>query len=86
MRARQLASTFFIFYCFAVGPLLLVAPWSALWEELLLSVPVLSRWLVWLVHPALRGLVSGFGLLHLVWGLHDLDLLFRTLRDDESGP
>ncbi len=29
--------------------------------------------------PALRGLVSGFGAVHLLWGLHDVDLLLRRL-------
>ncbi len=70
----------FIVWCLAVGTLLMYAPW----------LPVWSRWIAPLTatplhdvlsHPTVRGAVSGFGVYHLVWGTHDLDLLLgRFLR------
>ncbi len=29
---------------------------------------------LWLLHPIVRGAITGFGLVHLIWGAHDLDL------------
>jgi hypothetical protein len=53
-------------------------------------MPVWARWTAsfshpgvqqLLAHPMVRGAVCGFGLFHLVWGTHDLDLLIaRFLR------
>jgi hypothetical protein len=46
-------------------------PWSAAWERL--AGPVGVAGIGALVGaPVVRGAVSGFGLVHLVWGAHDL--------------
>jgi hypothetical protein len=87
---RSLGRALFILYCVEVGVFLTVAPWRSGWSTLLIQFPVdalrglmLSQWG--------RGAVSGFGLVHLVWGLHDLrDLLdrrrVRLPRSDEQAP
>ncbi len=58
----------FILYCASVGTVLVVVPWSPGWNQMLshLSAPfeVLGT-------PLLRGALSGFGLVHLVWCVHD---------------
>lgn len=77
MDARRLVSVLFVFYCFEVGIFLVLAPWSQSWERLLLSLPLVSGWLPLLTHPATRGLITGFGLVHLVWGVHDIDFFLR---------
>ena len=63
----------FILYCVEAGVFLLLSPWSPRWDEsvMRLSAAHLSHLLL---HPAVRGAISGFGLVHLVWGAHDLDL------------
>jgi hypothetical protein len=64
----------FILYCATVGVVLVVVPWSPGWDQMLsfLSTPfeLLRR-------PLLRGALSGFGLVHLVWCLHDVHDLAR---------
>lgn len=63
----------FILYCVEAGVFLLLAPWSPRWDDTALRMPMIQL-AGWLLHPAARGAVSGFGLVHLVWGAHDLDL------------
>jgi hypothetical protein len=38
-----------------------------------------------MLHPWFRGAVTGFGMVHLVWGAHDLIGLF-TRRSPEAAP
>lgn len=66
----------FIVYCFEAGLFLLVAPWKEIWPTLIAGVPgaPLRRFLYMI---PVRGAVSGFGLVHLVWAVHDL---FRFLQ------
>lgn len=78
MRADPLFRILFVVYCVEAGLLLLVSPWTPTWERLLIVAPWAAvRELA--LAPALRGLVSGFGAVHLLWGLHDVDLLLRRL-------
>lgn len=65
----------FILYCVVVGVVFVLAPWTAGWDQLLsqLTHPTAR----WLQHPMVRGGLSGFGLVHLVWVLHDLGELLR---------
>jgi len=72
MRWGWLPQAFFVLYCIEAGVLLLLAPWSTSWDRTVIRVPSLAVQGV-LAHPLLRGAVSGFGLVHLVWGVHDLD-------------
>jgi hypothetical protein len=77
---HPLLALVFVLWCFIVGTLLMYAPWLPVW--LRWTAPVSSPLLHdLLLHPALRGAVTGFGLFHLVWGTHDLDrLLHRWLQ------
>lgn len=56
-----------------------MAPWVPSWDR---SVLQLSFAMVpdLLLHPLLCGGVSGFGLVHLVWGLHDFQLWLDERR------
>jgi hypothetical protein len=79
VRLEPFFRVLFVVYCLEAGLLLAVTPWTSTWERLLLTAgPGLLRALA----PStwLRGLVSGFGLVHLLWAVHDLDLLLRRPR------
>ena len=69
----------FVLYCATVGVVLVVIPWSPGWDRMLSHLPAGFEMLRL---PLLRGALSGFGLVHLVWCVHDLQLL---LRSDYSG-
>ncbi|HVT59254.1 MAG TPA: hypothetical protein VHR45_12730 [Thermoanaerobaculia bacterium] len=79
MRFNALFRVFFILYCIEAGFFLLLAPWSPGWDRTVLQVPVGLVRIVFL-HPLLRGAMSGFGLVHLVWSAHDLALLIARWR------
>ena len=64
--------TAFVFYCTLIGTLLLVLPWSAGWDRMVSHLPEFLKFFGAL--PVRAGL-SGFGLVHLVWCVHDLHLL-----------
>jgi len=84
MRIQSLLRAFFIIYCMEAGFFLLFGPWSPGWDRTALLLPSAALRTVAL-HPLLRGAVSGFGLVHLVWSMHDLtDFLARRLRVDTS--
>lgn len=72
MAARALFPLLFVLYCVAAGTLLLMLPWSPVWERQIVAVPSAALQAAAL-GPWARGAVSGFGLLHLVIGAHDLD-------------
>ena len=67
----------FVIYCTTVGTVLVALPWSPAWEQLLLHLPLealdllRSHWF--------RGALTGFGMVHLVWSVHDLN---RVLAPD----
>ena len=73
----------FIVYCTSVGVILTMLPWSPAWERLLTLLPWAS--LRFLENPWARGLVTGFGVVHLVWSVHDLQLLLADVLLPESG-
>lgn len=85
MESGSFIRVLFVLYCIEAGVLLLLAPWSASWDRTVSRIPSLALQVV-LFHPALRGAVSGFGLVHLVWGVHDLDqwLARRKLREQST--
>ncbi len=66
-------------YCVEAGVLLTLLPWTGNWSAALLRLADPDA-LALATHPVLRGAVSGFGLVHLVWGAHDLDLLLARRR------
>jgi len=53
-----------IVLCFEMGALLLYLPWSEFWERnyFLMHFPTL---MTFLLHPSVRGLVSGLGVLDI---------------------
>ncbi len=76
MRAESIFRGVFLAYCAEAGLFLLITPWLPSWNHALLLLPfgmlreiLLSSWT--------RAVISGFGLLHLVWALHDIDLFLR---------
>jgi hypothetical protein len=71
VRFSTMLNLFFIIYCFEAGLLLLFAPWSPEWDRIVMQIPLAGLKVV-LLHPVFRGAVTGFGLVHLVWGIHDL--------------
>ncbi|MFL6195423.1 MAG: hypothetical protein ACJ75H_14700 [Thermoanaerobaculia bacterium] len=77
MRSSSLFRILFILYCIEAGTFLALAPWSPVWDRTLVQIASdLLRDAV--LHPVFRAAVTGFGLIHLVWGAHDLDeLIFR---------
>ena len=63
----------FVLYCVEAGVFLLLAPWSPVWDRVWAQVPLAGLYPLAL-KPVVRAAVSGFGLVHLVWGAHDLEL------------
>ena len=61
---RWVLVVLYIGYLVQVGLLMLFLPWSDAWPMLLLRLP--PRLLGVLDSPALRGAISGLGLLHLL--------------------
>jgi hypothetical protein len=78
MRSRLL-DLCFILYCIEAGVFLMLAPWNLAWDRTLFHLPFARLWMVGL-SPVVRAAVSGFGLVHLVWGAHELDRLLQTWR------
>ena len=72
MRVETLLRALFIFYCAEAGAFLVIAPWSGLWDRTVFALP--SHFLQALyLHPVFRGGFSGLGLIHILWGAHDLE-------------
>lgn len=69
----------FILYCVEVGVFLTIAPWRGGWSSLLVEFPF-DHLREWLLMTWGRGAVTGFGLVHVVWGLHDLRELLGRRR------
>jgi len=94
VRLESAFRALFFVYCLEAGLFLAVLPWTPTWDRLSLAAPVatLRAWLGlgalgagwlgagWLGDGWLRGLASGFGLVHLVWAAHDLDEFLRRAR------
>lgn len=93
MRFTSLFRVFFILYCIEAGLLLLLAPWSQGWDRAFYQLPS-GALRALALRPLVRGALSGFGLVHLVWSAHDLaELIGRwrlradpALRTDPSAP
>ncbi len=79
MRLESAFRVLFFVYCLEAGLLLAVLPWTASWERFAvgIAVPELARLAA---SGAARGALCGFGLVHLVWALHDLDGFVRRLH------
>jgi hypothetical protein len=85
VRVDALYRVLFLIYCLEAGLFLTLSPWTAAWERLAMLLPlglVRSTFLA----PSIRGLFSGFGVVHLVWVAHDLDLWIRRRLFDVESP
>ena len=79
MRSDTVFRILFVVYCVEAGVFLILAPWGPMWARTLSHLPLGLLGGVFL-HPLFRGAVSGFGLVHLVWGANDLLSLLRSRR------
>jgi hypothetical protein len=79
MRADLFFLVLFVLYCLEAGLFLVLAPWNGGWDRLAFHMPVEALREL-LLTTGFRGAVTGFGLVHLVWGLHDLRELLAGRR------
>lgn len=82
MRLDLLSRILFVIYCFEAGAVLLFIPWGSGWDRMMVQIPVDALRNLTL-QPLFRSLVSGFGLVHWIWAIHDLDLLLARWRARE---
>ena len=85
MSSPALFRLVFVLYCVEAGIFFVTAPWLPSWERLAFGLPwsaardlLLSGWV--------RGALSGFGCLHWIWAIHDIDLYFRQRAAARVGP
>ena len=69
--------TLFVLYCIEAGALLVIAPWKDLWLRFVSGLSWDGARTL-LLHPLSRSVITGFGLVHIVWGIHDLEQLLRS--------
>ena len=62
----------FVGYCVVAGDFLCLAPWLPGWARLLTHLPWPELQTL-AAHPLTRSAVTAFGVIHLVWSLHDVD-------------
>ncbi len=85
MRADSIFRGVFLVYCVESGLFLLLSPWLQTWNHVVMLLPFgLAR--AFLLTSWARATISAFGLLHLVWGIHDLDLFLRRHSRRDSYP
>ncbi len=76
---ERIGAVVYLFYLFEAGLLLLLVPWSSIWEgNYFLSQCPALRFLC--LNPFSRGAVSGIGLLHLIVGVLDSLAFIREER------
>ena len=83
----SLLRVLFVIYCVEAGLFLVIAPWREFWN-LLVSRSALSQAHLgaFLMLPWVRGAVTGFGLIHLIWGIHDLERILLGRRGSSGKP
>ena len=74
----------FLLYCLEAGIFFLLVPWTRFW----LMNPLLASSIS--VHTVaanayVRGLVSGFGAVHIVVGMREISTLLKERRDSRIG-
>lgn len=74
---------FFALYCLEAGIFFTIVPWTRVWT--------VNPWLhsslavaMWADNPYVRGLVSGFGVVHLIVGMRDLLRITRARRSERQ--
>jgi len=85
MRFDSVFRFLFIVYCVEAGVFLLFSPWSLFWDRGVLQIPLATLRTACL-STGVRGAVSGFGLVHLIWGAHDVDGWWRERRRTRAAP
>jgi hypothetical protein len=86
MRPDPLTRLLFLVYCLEAGIFLCWAPWTGFWQRTFVSFSW-PRLGMLMLDPWVRGAVTGFGLVHLVWAVHDLETLlsWRSRRERAGG-
>ena len=85
MRLDSVYRVLFVIYCVEAGLFLSLSPWTPSWERVAYLVPALGLRSM-ITAPWLRGLVSGFGLVHLLWVAHDFRLWLRPVSGEHDPP
>jgi hypothetical protein len=79
VRADSLLGLLFVVYCLEAGLLFALAPWSTAWDRAAIQLPWAGA-RSFALHPLVRGVCSGFGVLHLLWGAHDIEAWLTRRR------
>ena len=74
---------FFALYCLEAGLFFLVVPWTRLWtlNPLLHSHETIT---MLAGNPFFRGMVSGFGIIHLIIGIKDIIEISHARRRERA--
>ncbi len=79
MRPGLLTRLLFVSYCLEAGMFLVMVPWSPAWDRTAIQIPI--PFLAAIFHTTFaRAALSGFGMVHLIWGVHDLNDLWPRPR------
>jgi hypothetical protein len=70
------AALLFVFYCIEAGVFFAIVPWTPFWRanNVLHATPLIA---LLAENDFVRGLVSGFGVAHLVAGIRELGRMLR---------
>ncbi|HEY0141540.1 MAG TPA: hypothetical protein VGF48_11645 [Thermoanaerobaculia bacterium] len=76
---------FFALYCLEAGLFFTIVPWTRVWtlNPLLHSSLTLG---MWADNPFVRGLISGFGIVHLIIGIRDVRRFMRERKEGGEQP
>ena len=83
MRLDLITRILFVVYCVEAGAVFFFVPWGAAWDRTMVQIPYEGMRNV-LLHPAFRSMISGFGLVHLVWAFHDLSGMLSHRRTGKT--
>lgn len=75
---------FLAIYCIEAGLFFTIVPWTRAWalNPLLHNHASIAAWAD---NPFVRGFVSGFGIVHLLIGVHDVVVILRARRRRQAG-
>jgi hypothetical protein len=82
MRLDSLSRVLFIIYCVEAGAVFFFVPWGAAWDRTMVQIPFAGLRSL-LLHPFFRSLITGFGIVHLVWAFNDLSEMLSGRRSRE---
>jgi hypothetical protein len=81
---RVLPRLVFVLYCLEAGLFLALIPWREAWT-LLVDQFAIDSLRPYLRSSFVRALICGFGVVHLLWALHDLHDLLAPSDDAPAG-